>query len=87
MPHVCERVGSRRVAGVLAGAPLAARSVDMNLLGAPVLLSALATLYQKGDDGSTDGTRTIYGTIGVLVILALVIGIGQLMTGSQRSSR
>jgi hypothetical protein len=59
----------------------------MNLAGVPILLAALASLHYAGDDGSTNGMRTVYGALGVLVILAVVIGIGVLMSGSSRPAR
>jgi hypothetical protein len=59
----------------------------MNLSGGPVLLTALASLGEVVEDGSVNWQRTILGALGVLVVIALVIGIGQLMTGSARSSR
>lgn len=48
----------------------------------PVLLSALQSLDYTGPDS---GTRTLLGVAGVLVVLAVVIGIGQMMTGSSKS--
>ena len=62
-------------------------SPAMNLLGAPVPLAALLALKDVSEDGSTDPGRTLMGAIGMLVIIALVIGIGQLMTGSSGSTR
>jgi hypothetical protein len=59
----------------------------MNLLGAPVPLVALASLKEISEDGSTDPGRTLMGAIALLVIIAVVIGIGQFMTGSERSAR
>jgi hypothetical protein len=59
----------------------------MNLLGAPIPLAALVSLKEVAEDGSTDPTRTLLGALGVVVIIAIVIGIGQLMTGSERSAR
>jgi hypothetical protein len=58
----------------------------MNLLGAPVPLAALLALKEVAEDG-TDPTRTLLGALGVVVIIAIVIGIGQFMTGSERSAR
>jgi hypothetical protein len=59
----------------------------MTLLGAPVPLVALASMNDVLEDGRTDGMRTLLGALGVLVIIAIVIGIGQMMTGSERSAR
>ena len=58
----------------------------MNIPGAPVPLAALVSLAEVVEDG-TDGPRTLLGALGVVVIIAIVIGIGQLMTGSARSAR
>jgi hypothetical protein len=59
----------------------------MTLLGAPVPLVALASLKDVLEDGSTDGMRTVLGALGCLVVIAIVIGIGQAMTRSDRSAR
>jgi hypothetical protein len=61
------------------------RTLAMILLGAPIPLAALASLKEVAEDGSTDPTRTLLGALGVVVIIAIVIGIGQLMTGNERS--
>jgi hypothetical protein len=59
----------------------------MNLLGGPVLLTVLASLGEAVEDGSVNWQRTLLGALGVLVVIALVLGIGQWMTASGRSSR
>ncbi len=56
----------------------------MLLLGAHLShgLAAMTSLHEVIEDGSTDGTRTLMGVLALLVIIALVIGIGQFMSGS-----
>ena len=64
-----------------------ATTLAMTLPGAPAPLAALAALNEAIENGSTDGNRTIIGAISVVVIIAIVVGIGQLMTGSARSAK
>ena len=66
------------------GAPGAARELPMI---APLPLVALTALKEISEDGSTDANRTLLGALAILVIFAVVIGIGQLMTGGERSAR
>ena len=54
---------------------------------APLPLVALTALKEISEDGSTDANRTLLGALAILVIFAVVIGIGQLMTGGERSAR
>jgi hypothetical protein len=78
-----ERSGpmARRLAKVTSAAP-AARTAGMNFP-----LVALAALKDISEDGSTDPGRTLMGALALLVIIAVVIGIGQMMTGGERTSR
>jgi len=59
----------------------------MLLLGAHLPLAAMASLHEVIEDGSTDGSRTAMGALALLVIIALVIGIGQFMSGSGSAAR
>jgi hypothetical protein len=54
---------------------------------APLPLVVLTALKDISEDGSTDASRTVIGAVAIIVIFAVVIGIGQLMTGGERSSR
>jgi hypothetical protein len=61
----------------------------MLLLGASFShgLAAMASLHEIIEDGSTDGARTAMGALGLLVIIALVVGIGQFMSGNNSTAR
>jgi hypothetical protein len=52
-----------------------------------MLLAAIVSLHEIIEDGSTDGSRTVMGALALLVIIAVVIGIGQFMTGSDSTAR
>jgi hypothetical protein len=51
---------------------------------APISLAALAAPDMfSGDANGDSGTRTIVGALVILVILGVVVGIGQMMTGKR----
>ena len=54
----------------------------MNL---PVPFVALALQLLEGTDGTESGSRTLIGTLVVLVILAVVVSIGMMMDRGARA--
>ena len=51
---------------------------------APVSLAAVAAPDMfSGDANGDSGTRTIVGALVIIVLLAVIVGIGQMMTGKR----
>lgn len=59
----------------------------MLLLASPLASASLIALAApdmfSGDANGDSGTRTLLGALVILVVIAVVIGIGQLMTGKR----
>ncbi len=53
----------------------------MSSLGAPVLLAALQSVVEVGPDS---GSRTLVGVVVILVVAAVILGIGQMMTSKPK---